>query len=97
MGFTRAILDVLLFYAWFHVSVIVETKTSSPYYKDAARALLENVKVSTEPFELQFYTVGEPTDETMGQVLRMVKQRSRGKLTVMNSFLHPYKTLLVAE
>ena len=78
LGFARALLNVLAYYAWFHVTVLVEIKVFSTFYLNAALSLQQNINIASEPFDFQFVKVEDATDEVIKQFLHDAKQRSRG-------------------
>ncbi|OWA50614.1 hypothetical protein BV898_15125 [Hypsibius exemplaris] len=79
LGYTRAVLDVLSFYEWYHVTVLIETKTFTPFYMDAGNALRENVKLIPRyrPFSLSVYAFEYVTNDTAAIFLKTAKRTSR--------------------
>ncbi|OQV19714.1 hypothetical protein BV898_06254 [Hypsibius exemplaris] len=79
LGYTRAVLDVLVRYGWYHFTVLVEPQGALPFYRDTAAALLQNVRSAPadQPFAMQLFTIEKLSDAIILRLLQTAKQTSR--------------------
>ncbi|OWA50180.1 hypothetical protein BV898_14705 [Hypsibius exemplaris] len=82
ISFASVILQVLASFSWLHVTIILETKAVSPFYKELALQLMESSRQSSKAFRLESYSLDAATDQTFVSALRFAQKRSRVLLLV---------------
>ena len=88
-GYARVVLVILIFYAWNHVTVIVEANTATPFYGDVGAGLRDNGRLAKRPLALELFTVDCRSNERIQEVLAIAKQRSRGTRATLKLLTPP--------
>ncbi|OWA52380.1 hypothetical protein BV898_16835 [Hypsibius exemplaris] len=75
-GFVRVILDFLVSFKWYRFSILVETATAAPFYKNMGNHVLRYARLSEYPFDVELYRFN-PDSKSLLQALALAKERSR--------------------
>ncbi|OWA52378.1 hypothetical protein BV898_16833 [Hypsibius exemplaris] len=75
-GFVRVILELLVSFKWYRFSVLVETATVAPFYKNMGNLVLRYARLSEHPFDVELYRFN-PDSKSLLQALALAKERSR--------------------
>ncbi|OWA52381.1 hypothetical protein BV898_16836 [Hypsibius exemplaris] len=75
-GFVRVILDFLVSFKWYRFSILVETATAAPFYKNMGNHVLRYARLSEHPFDVELYRFNSDSKSLL-QALALAKERSR--------------------
>ncbi|OWA55432.1 hypothetical protein BV898_19819 [Hypsibius exemplaris] len=75
-GFVRVILDFLVSFKWYRFSIVVETATAAPFYKNMGNHVLRYARLSEHRFDVELYRF-DPDSKSLLQALALAKERSR--------------------
>lgn len=78
VGYAQVLLEILSYFNWHHATILLETKTLSPWYKGLARQLTASAREHNGVFSLELVLLDVVTEEATRKALRSAKQRSRG-------------------
>ncbi|OQV25008.1 hypothetical protein BV898_01216 [Hypsibius exemplaris] len=78
-SYTAVLIEILRDYAWFRVTVILDTTAAPTFYRDLGNTFLEDVKVNrSDAFEVELYALKDiNSDEAITGALTFARMRSR--------------------
>ncbi|OQV12907.1 hypothetical protein BV898_12829 [Hypsibius exemplaris] len=86
IGYGRIVLDILTYFAWYHVSILVDTNALSVFYRNLANLLLDQrellasarPRANNQTFNFLLYSLDMTSNSSINTVVTLAKQKSRG-------------------